>query len=96
MEIVLMFMGLSEPALRQALVNCFNKAGLFTRMALGEAYYRVMVLCKRKFYSAAGNAGCARINSSARRVSVLPGSIRGHGDAPLGCGSGTTSHACPA
>ena len=40
-------------------------------------------------------SGCFAISRSARPRSVFPGSILCHGDAPLGCGSGTTSAATP-
>jgi len=41
-------------------------------------------------------AGCLAISPIARRRSVAPGSVRCQGDAPDGCGSGTTSNSTPA
>src|SRR5690606_16643400 len=40
-------------------------------------------------------AGCFAMRPSAFRRSVLPGSILCQGDAPLGCGSATTSSSRP-
>ncbi len=40
-------------------------------------------------------SGCFAISRSAFFSSVFPGSILCHGDAPLGCGSGTTSERTP-
>ena len=40
-------------------------------------------------------AGWAEINRKARFKSVFPGCIRGHGEAPDGCGNGIRSVVCP-